>query len=145
MSRTVLILVVGLVTLAGCSTVPDHNDAWLSFKYSFSCGDFGSCSDMSDLTEATNYYRSLGIDPDHYYLFSFRSDNGFGAVPEAAAVYGNNGDLQIGREMHCAQTGQKIACYVKNWGPAPSNQVSSTWPDLTEALLEADGTITDTV
>jgi hypothetical protein len=146
MLRTFSIFVVAFIMgslLVGCSTVPDHNDAWLSFKYSFTCGDFGSCGDMSDLTEATNYYQALGINSNNYFLSTFKADNGFGTLPEVGAIYGNNGDLQVGREMHCAQTGQKTACYVRNWGPAPQRGHTGGWPDLIGAMNEADGTITD--
>jgi hypothetical protein len=35
------------------------------------------------------------------------------------AVYFNSGDLNLGREMHCNQTGQIVACYVSNYQLSP--------------------------
>jgi hypothetical protein len=37
------------------------------------------------------------------------------------AVYFNAGDLNIGRDMHCNQNGQNIACYVSNYSRSPFN------------------------
>ena len=48
---------------------------------------------------------------------------------EVEAIYYNNGDLQLGRDMHCLQTGTNVACYVTNYGTlqGPSQ------PDVTAA------------
>ena len=45
----------------------------------------------------------------------FKNTNGFPAS-EATVVYFNNGDLKLGRDMHCRQTASnRIACYVSNY------------------------------
>jgi hypothetical protein len=48
-------------------------------------------------------------------LTEFKNDNGFPAG-EATAVYFNNADLKLGRDMHCRLTSDgRIACYVSNY------------------------------
>ena len=132
--------------LAGCSDVPEHNDAWLSFKYGFHCGKYQDCSALRDFAEATAYYQAIGVaDPTSYTLPQWFNDNGF--VPGAnvvRGVYANLGDLQIGRDMNCLSSGTKVACYVSNFGPIPSLRadVASGWPNIKEALGEVDGTVT---
>jgi len=45
----------------------------------------------------------------------FKTTNGFPAA-EATAVYFNNADLKLGRDMHCRRTAtNRIACYVSNY------------------------------
>ncbi len=63
-------------------------------------------------------------DTDDYYaainapgsLADFRSTFGFDQPSEATAVFYNEGDLGIGREMHCAPLSPGLACYVRNYG-----------------------------
>jgi hypothetical protein len=47
-------------------------------------------------------------------LPQFKSHFGFPSG-ETAAVYYNNGDLGIGRQMHCKVSGSATACYVSNY------------------------------
>ena len=37
------------------------------------------------------------------------------AAGEVEAIFYNNGDLQLGRDMHCIKTGNNVACYVSNY------------------------------
>ena len=151
------------VLLAGCSTVPDHSDAWLSYKYSFTCGvphldagggtsDAGTCLDDAFGYDAANYYSGLGIANPLAYTYHFSdwlAANGFppDGSTDAHAVYGNLADLQVGRDMHCLQNGQKIACYVSNFGSPPMFwnwdtkygttwvlQQNVSWPNITDAV-----------
>ena len=111
--------------LAGCTNAPDHTDAWLSYKYTFSCAsDDGqtnlsdSCAKtISDWTPAYSYYQGLGIgDPSIYTLGDWLGENGFySGDQQAHAIYANLADLQFGRDMHCMQSGEKVACYVANY------------------------------
>src|SRR6185369_3479324 len=39
---------------------------------------------------------------------------------EIIAKYYNRGDLGIGRNMHCRDTGSEVACFVKNYFPTSS-------------------------
>jgi len=54
---------------------------------------------------------------------------GANSAGEVEAIYYNNGDLQLGRDMHCLQTDSNVACYVTNYGTlqGPSQ------PDVTAA------------
>jgi hypothetical protein len=150
-----LSLVIFLAALAGCSDVPDHNDAWLSFKYGIHCGSYGNCKELTNFNEATAYYQTIGVaDPTSYTLDNWFSENGFVSGADVTkAVYANLGDLQIGRGMNCVQVpvnrsnlpaGLKVACYVNNFGPLPTRLASNPfgdtgWPNIKEALAEADG------
>jgi hypothetical protein len=148
--------------LAGCTSVPSHNDAWLSFKYETQgpgCGAYNfpasattpltnsaACPGLSDFTEAQNYYTDIGAPAT---LTQWKAAYGFPATgyPPARGLYGNYRDLRIGRDMDCVQTGQQIACYVSNYGPPPQDCFNSTyatscnWPNLEMAV---EGAITAT-
>jgi len=147
-----LSLIAVLACLSGCADVPEHNDAWLSFKYSIHCGKYQDCKALQDTAEATAYYQSIGVaDPNTYGFNNWLSENGFVAGASVVrGVYANLGDLQIGRDMNCVQvpvnrtnlpSGLKVACYVNNFGPIPSRRldIDSHWPNISEALAEADG------
>jgi len=53
---------------------------------------------------------------------AWKATNGFSADPltpaagEFRGIYFNNGDLQLGRDMHCRKNGSDAACYVTNFG-----------------------------
>ncbi|MGH9723598.1 MAG: hypothetical protein ACRD41_00895 [Candidatus Acidiferrales bacterium] len=149
--------------LAGCTSVPSHNDAWLSFKYETKgpgCGaynfpppgqqstynSFGptvtsaACPGLSDFTEAQNYYTDIGAPAT---LTQWKATYGFPAIgyPPARGLYGNYRDLRIGRDMDCVQNGQQVACYVSNYGLPPQdcstdyNDVALCyWPSLEPAV-----------
>jgi len=135
-------LFVAMAFLAGCSSVPDHNDAWLSFKFAKHCGKYQDCKALTDVNEASNYYQTIGVtDPDNYTFAQWLNDFGFNSgTPVVRAVYANLGDLQIGRDMNCLQSGTRTACYVSNFGPIPSRRQGNNWPDIKQALADADGT-----
>lgn len=51
----------------------------------------------------------------HTTFGDFKATNGFPAG-ESTAVYFNNGDLRLGRDMHCrVASGNRVACYVSNY------------------------------
>jgi hypothetical protein len=58
------------------------------------------------------YYQSIQAPRT---LNDFRSAYGFNEG-ETVATYYNQGDLGLGREMHCAKNGIGLACYVTNYG-----------------------------
>lgn len=149
--------------LAGCTSVPSHNDAWLSFKYETrgpGCGVYNfpatasaatpvttsaACPGLSDFTEAQNYYTDIGAPAT---LTQWKAAYGFPVTgyPPARGLYGNYRDLRIGRDMDCVQTGNQIACYVSNYGPPPQdcgNAIDGStlcgWPILEQAV---EGAIT---
>jgi hypothetical protein len=138
---------------------PSHDNAWLSYKVSRSCGPIASCAGLLDfddsngLSEASKYYCSIGVDPTAcaagkpptYSFSQWKTDNGFPATgfPPAHAFYFNKGDLQLGRDMNCVQngpTGQNVACYVSNYGPPPfdvnTKKENILWP-APDAAIDA--------
>lgn len=79
--------------------------------------------------EAIEYYQTIGvIDPNDPAkpgpkgtLSQWKAANGFTAgVSDVTATYFNEVDLRFGREMHCIGNGNKIACYVTNYGQKPT-------------------------
>ncbi|TLY26320.1 MAG: hypothetical protein E6K63_12775 [Nitrospirae bacterium] len=110
------------------------------------------------LSETFSYFSNFGAArcSDEYYLScqrefhdtldAFKSRNGFGAgQPEVRATYFNNIDLRIGRDMHCLRNGDRVACYVSNYGPPAflNGGANPAYPDphaaLTEAVVAAGG------
>jgi hypothetical protein len=93
--------------------------------------------------EAQAYYDTLDPNPaTKTTLAQWFAQNGFPSplpAESAHAVYFNNGDLQIGRDMYCRQSlptvpTLRVACYVTNYGPAPG---TPTYPDEGTALTDA--------
>lgn len=139
------------VLLAGCTTAPDHTDAWLSIKYSPGCGtanqnDPRFCTGLADTGEADSYYHAIGADmliapPNGTQFDAWLAQNPFPAGGISRALYANKGDLQIGRDMNCWQTGQNVACYVTNYGVPPfdfqAQAQAGGWPDLEGAVDDA--------
>ena len=114
----------------------------------------------TDVASVTRYYQQIGAfrSPSAggaSTLTNFKIKNQFvlsdGSTPRNAgftALYFNNGDLQLGREMHCNQNGVKIACYVSNYGPPPfpaGNTVdnNTTYPNSAQALSELESVATN--
>ncbi len=88
--------------------------------------------------ETDRYYTVIGaiqgITRETFVDFKIR--NGFGLGSDLHARYFNGGDLNLGRDMHCRQNGDNIACYVSNHGPEPfkAGKRNPAWPDVAEAL-----------
>jgi hypothetical protein len=150
MRRVVLTCFLFAVTpllLGGCPKVPDRNSPWLSFKYANDCGIDNPCFvEMLDADAARSYYLGLGIaDPDNYTFDMWLSDSGYSSGSTfARAIYGNLADLQFGRDMQCAQSGQRTICYVLNFGHTPLRagidglpETNPAWPNITFAVSEA--------
>jgi Carboxypeptidase regulatory-like domain len=83
-------------------------------------------------TTSDAYYKQLGVlgGPTQRDTFQhWKATNGFNDSPtvlvagEANTQYFNNGDLQLGRDMHCLKTvtagKTHVACYVSNYGNGP--------------------------
>jgi len=182
---------VFLTTLSGCEgqiigpppppippiPPPPARASWLSYKYPTPCVD---CPELRDKVEEQAYYCSIGvtggsdangIDPANcamnqrplLTLNAWKLANGFptGATPEAHAVYGNLGDLRIGRDMNCVKsttgnTAGNIACYVTNYGPAPflgdpdnpsdpNNKVNIDWLGVDNNFPGLPGAVEDAI
>jgi hypothetical protein len=109
-----------------------------------------NCPGLSDFDEGMNYYLDIGAPPN---LMAWKSAFGFPANgnPPARGLYANNLDLRLGRDMNCVQSGQRIACYVTNYGPPPQDctlfvdhgvdppatEANCPWPDLESAVNDA--------
>ena len=92
------------------------------------------------------YYVNIGANFDSSTLEAFKATNQL-VNPGIRAFYFNNGDLQLGREMHCTQQGTqqvpRFACYVSNYGPQPwpvgTLDNNTTYPNSAQALAEVEG------
>lgn len=84
-----------------------------------------------------NYYQAVDPQNNLGTLTQFKTAFGFSQNPsspaagEAEGIYYNNADLQLGRDMHCLQSGGKTACYVSNYSPTgpggdPQSSISLT-------------------
>ncbi len=152
-------------------TPPPPRALWLSYKYSAGgCTDPNTnCPEIINQVEEDAYYCSIaltggsagnGVDPvdpancaqNQPPILNFNTwkmANGFPATgaPEAHAIYGNLGDLRIGRDMNCVKSANgNIACYVTNYGfpPFVNGAVNPDWvgsnnefPGLTQAVEDA--------
>ena len=122
-----------------CGGLQPGKSCWLSRK------------GVGTLTEATSYYQrvggsfaySLSQSNNQLLIFNdtlknFMARNGFGQSGEVHAVYFNNIDLRIGRDMHCKQNGARVACYVSNYGPPPflNGAPNPAYPDPHTALAQ---------
>jgi hypothetical protein len=142
--------------LSGCGSgsgqlvgPPPHTDAWLSYKFSQSCGPYpGTCTDpdgnpsMTNTAEADRYYQAIGAEGSSGNRINF-SDwllaNGFYTATVTKASYANQLDLQLGRQMNCWQTGQTVACFVGNYGPPPlinTGAINPNFPNLSQAVAQ---------
>jgi len=140
--RGTLLIFVLAGFLVGCTQAPAHTDAWLSIKYGLGCGDYAHCSPMIDFGEADQYNIAIGIgntapgggvNPMNFG--QWKKQFGYPGNGVAEAIYGNQLDLQFGRDMNCWQFGQGgVACYVTNYGPPPGNP---GWPDLVGGFNDA--------
>lgn len=106
---------------------------------------------VGSLDESFEYFRTLGLAKcsDQWLscvkqftdsLNSFKIRNGFAAGQgEVRAIYFNNIDLRIGRDMHCRRNAGGIACYVSNYGPPAflNGGANPAYPDPHAALIEA--------
>jgi hypothetical protein len=137
---SMIVAVSAIALLVGCTDSPPNTDAWLSYKYTFSCGKVsfqpnGPCNAIVENTDSAYvYYLGVGVpDPNNYSFSDWLADNGFAwdGSGGVRAVYGNLADLQVGRDMNCLQNGQKIACFVSNFGPSP---LDANWPNITDAV-----------
>ncbi|MBK9036800.1 MAG: hypothetical protein IPL61_37050 [Myxococcales bacterium] len=74
-------------------------------------GGFLSKTGTISETETGEYYAAIGAPTN---LDNFKAAYGFGPG-DLTATYYNDGDLGLGREMHCKLAGASVACYVVNY------------------------------
>ena len=151
---------------------PAHSGLFID-PTSIGCANEAACE-----TEANNYYQAIGVFDSSNHptatlgsLSAWKKSFGFSADPtnpapgETRAVYYNNADLKLGRDMHClgpkSGTNTTIwACYVTNFddghfeaakytgnpaGGDPETSItraeSSTSPIATVAMVSSQLTI----
>src|SRR2546423_1332123 len=141
--------------IAGCRKTPDHTHVWLSYKYSRTCTDVRNCAGMTGTaadTETDLYYQKIGAkNSSNTPVFNFdqwKQTFGVAFNTPVRAVYGNQMDLQLGRDMNCLKTidtstQRRVVCWVSNYGPAPFDAVRTfdenpNWPDLKSAVNDAE-------
>lgn len=62
-----------------------------------------------------------------------------GDLAETTAVYANTFDLGFGREMHCVQDGEDVACWVSNYDQPPPYKGPGEGTDVDQAQNAAEG------
>lgn len=145
------LLVVLAAFFAGCNAqAPAHTDAWLSIKFGPGCGDYNHCTALTNFAEGNNYNIATGIGDtfanggaNAMNLGQWKQTFGFGSTGNGLfgeAGYGNQLDLQFGRDMNCWEFGQGgVACYVANYGVQPGivGPQRAPWPNLQQAFHDA--------
>lgn len=110
----------GTAALVSTSNIPVAAGSAASF------GGFLGRKGSIAVTDTINYYLATAAPGS---LAAFKSTYGFPAG-EVTATYYNDGDLGLGREMHCKLVGAGVACYVTNYsgiaGQAAFDQPVST-------------------
>ncbi|MBW8878522.1 MAG: hypothetical protein JF614_26485 [Acidobacteria bacterium] len=93
---------------------------------------------------ARDYYAAVDPQSKRKTLGTWWTVNGFGSggAGGVRASYLNNNDLGFGRDMHCIQKGQDLACYVTNYG-CPDQDPKNA--DLAAAANPADRVATVTM
>ncbi len=119
-----------------------NQDCWLRRAVNIAATDADGRARSARATDA--YYRGIGAItgpetmPVKDTFDSFKTRNGFapGVAGDVQAIYFNEGDLRLGREMHCRQNGPRVACYVSNYGEPPfvAGTANPKWPDAQDAL-----------
>jgi len=101
----------------------DQKPDWLGLKLDISAVETG------------NYYNTWNA-PNT--LAAFKTTYGFVTATDPTATYYTDGDLGIGREMHCHKASNgEIACYVSNYSASPTTVEFNDDPNA--ALTNAQG------
>lgn len=99
--------------------------------------------------ETDAYFKSVGAEDaggnptaTRGTFSAWKTTNGFSQNPntpgpnEIEAIYYNNRDLQLGRDMHCIEAPPKVACYVTNYGSGALVVQGDPQTALTEAITQ---------
>ena len=123
--------------------VPPYGEFDTTGLPSFLVGPFGEFNPADGAAQAADYYAA--IDPANVKatLGGWWDENGFG--PNGDGIVGgvanesyvnqpylNHNDLGFGRDMHCLENGDDLACYVTNYGLPDQN------PDNADAAANKD-------
>lgn len=116
-----------VVLNAAPGVVPPYGDIDGFGRPAFLAGPYGSFNPANGDQQATAYYAALDAGTPKPTLGAWWAANNFDANGSSTsadfvnATYLNNNDLGFGRNMHCLKTGQKLACYVTNYGLPDQN------------------------
>jgi hypothetical protein len=116
---------------------PTHNRQWLSRKGGIHVGNTPALvSEADQIAETEAYYDVIDPQPDPLVdvspkdtLAKWKAANGFQNGNDVTAIYYNNLDLKLGRQMHCRKTvgggdDGDVACWVTNFGePGGPSQI----------------------
>jgi hypothetical protein len=96
-----------------------------------------SPADETNYATAVDAWATSG---SHATFTDFKATNGFPANDEATAVYFNNADLKLGRDMHCrVASGARVACYVSNYNDKAQPPAGSAPALLAAASAHTSG------
>ncbi len=103
--------------------VPAYGDFDATGRPSFLIGPYGDFNPADGGQQALDYYAAIDPASAKTTLGDWWDANGFGPDGLGAGnptyinqAYLNDNDLGFGRDMHCAETGSNLACYVTNYG-----------------------------
>lgn len=106
--------------------VPTHKEQWLSRKHGiYTTNPTQLIPEEQQILETEAYYDVIDPGSLKDTLTKWKMENGFSLDPlfsnDVRAVYYNNLDLKLGRQMHCRKTANgpdigNVACWVTNFG-----------------------------
>jgi hypothetical protein len=133
-----------VVLNASPGVVPPYGDIDGFGRPAFLAGPYGEYNPADGDAQATAYYAALdAVTPkptlgDWWAANGFDANGGSGSANFVNATYLNNNDLGFGRNMHCLKSGQKLACYVTNYGLPDQNPQNA---NDAEALTNPGATV----
>lgn len=117
-----------ILLTAAPGVVPVYGDLDATGRPAFLSGPFGSFNPPDGAQKSADYYAALDPGGNKDTLGEWWQVNGFGADGLGAGnptyvrqAYLNHNDLGFGRDMHCANNGANLACYVTNYGLPDQN------------------------
>lgn len=118
--------------------VPAYGDIDATGRPAFLTGPFGNFNPPDGAQQSADYYAAIDPGGNKDTLGKWWQANGFGADGLGAGnatyvrqAYLNHNDLGFGRDMHCANNGANLACYVTNYGLPDQNPANA---DAAETL-----------
>jgi hypothetical protein len=121
--------------------VPTHKEQWLSRQGGiYTIGTKELISEEQQILETEAYYDVIDPGSLKDTLTKWKAENGFPNEDtifssEVRAVYYNNLDLKLGRQMHCLKTANgpdigDVACWVTNFGAPGGPPVDGLGPAI---------------
>lgn len=125
--------------------LPDYGDIEVdgADRPAFLTGPYGQFLPSDGEQVATDYYNAIDPAGDKDTLGKWWVQNGFGNDGSGGtrAAYLNHNDLGFGRDMHCLESGDDLACYVTNYGLPNQNPANADAAD-TQDPAQRGATVT---